>query len=294
VLAILGSALTLLFAGMMLFAGFFAPPPASPSPIPLKPVMAAMAALFVALATWGISTAVAIFLRRRWARTSMLVFAVLLTFMGASAMLALFFVPLPAPPQSDAAALMPAVRRGIAAFYGVLVAIGIWWLVLFNRGRTKEYFAGLGPVAESARPLSIGMIGWCLLIGVPFMAALAILRFPAMLFGVLLKGGAALAVYAVFAAVQSYCGVGLLRLQETARLATIGYICFTTPSGVVSLISPGYTEMLRQIETTMPRLFPAGAPTAVPGALWATFLTAAFWAVFIFFLVRARSAFQQS
>jgi hypothetical protein len=294
VLSILGSAVTLLFAGLMLFAGFFTPPPASPSPIPLKPVMAAMAAVFVALGAWGISTAVAIFLRRRWARASMLVFAVLLTFMGASAMVTLLFVPLPAPPQSDAAALMPAFRWGIAAFYGVLAAIGVWWLVLFNRSRTKEYFAGQAPVTESARPLSVGMIAWFLLIGVACMAALALLRFPAMLFGVVLKGGAAFALYVVFAAVQIYCGAGLLRLRERARVATIGYICFTTASGVVSLISPGYAEMMRQIETTMPKLFPAGAPTTLPGAVWATLLTAAFWAVFLFFLVRCRSAFERS
>ena len=59
VLTILGSAMTLLLAGLMLLAGFFAQPPHY-SPIPLKPVMAVMAAFFVALSAWGISTAIAI------------------------------------------------------------------------------------------------------------------------------------------------------------------------------------------------------------------------------------------
>lgn len=57
------------------------------------------------------------------------------------------------------------VRLVIAAFYGVLTAIGVWWLVLFSRSRTKEYFAGHGPVIESARPLSISVIAWYMLAG---------------------------------------------------------------------------------------------------------------------------------
>jgi hypothetical protein len=294
VLAILGSAMTLLLAGLMLLAGFFAPPPrnAPPSPIPLKPLMAVMAAVLVAFGAWGISTAVAIFLRRRWARVSILIFAVLLTFVSGPGMLVILFVPLPAAPNSDAAAIMPIVRLGIAAFYGVLTAIGVWWLVLFNRSRTKEYFAGQGPVSESARPLSISVIAWYMLIGAAFLVVMAILRLPAMLFGAVLTGWVAPAVYATWAAAEIYLGTGLLRLQQGARVGSIGLFCFGAANGVVSLVGPGYAGMMRQMQIAMPRLFPAGVPTAMPTPVWVFALLAmGSCAVPIFFLVLRRPAF---
>jgi hypothetical protein len=294
VLTILGSAMTLLLAGLMLLAGFFAQPPqdAPPSPMPLKPVMAVMAAFLVALTAWGISTAIAIFLRRRWARISILVFAVLLTFISAGGMLAILFVQLPATPNNDAARFMPVVRLVIAAFYGALTAIGVWWLVLFNRSRTKEYFAGQGPVIESARPLSISLIAWYMLAGGVFMVLTAVLRLPAMLFGVVFTGWLALAVYAVWAAAQIYLGTGLLSLQHRARIGSIALFCFGAANGVISFVGPSYAEMMRQMQIAMPRLFLAGAQTAVPGPRWVfALLTMAGCAVPTFFLVRRRPAF---
>jgi hypothetical protein len=298
VIAILGSALTLLFSGLMLFAGFFAPPPrnAPPSPIPLKPLMAVMAVVWVALSAWGISTAIAIFLRRRWARISILVFAGLLTFLSAGGMLTILFIQLPEAPQSDGGAFMPIIRWAIAAFYGVLTAIGVWWLVLFNRARTKEYFDGAEPVGERARPLSIDLIAWFLLISVPFTAASAILRFPAMFAGMILTGWAALPLYAVFGAAQIYCGTGLQRLREGARMGAIGYFGFGVVNGAVSLVHPGYSELLRQTRIAMPSFFPAGGATPImPGPMWLfAFLAVAFCAVPIFFLVRRRAVFARN
>ena len=294
VLTILGSAMTLLLAGLMLLAGFFAQPPQNtpPSPIPLKPMMAVMAAFFVALSAWGISTAIAVFLRRRWARISILVFAVLLTFMSAGGMLAILFVQLPTTSNSDAARFMPVVRLGMAAFYGVLTSIGVWWLVLFNRSGTKEYFAGQGPVSESARPLSISVIAWYMLVGAAFMVLAAILRFPAVLFGAVLTGWVTLAVYGVWAAAQIYLGTGLLSLQQGARVGSIALFCFAAANGAVSMLGPGYAEMIRQMQIAMPKLFLAGTQTAMPGPMWVfALLATAGCAVPIFFLVRRRPAF---
>src|SRR4051812_34771708 len=85
VLAIVGSVLTLLFAIVMCGTAFFAPPPreGTLSPAAFKGMMLFTAALFLGLSGWGISTAIGIFLRRRWSRISMLVFAALLTMMSA-------------------------------------------------------------------------------------------------------------------------------------------------------------------------------------------------------------------
>jgi len=294
VLAILGSAMSLLFAVLMLFAGYFAPLPqgAPPSPIPLQPMLAVMAAVLVALSAWGISTGIAIFLRRRWARISILVFAVLLTFMSTGGMLAILFIQLPATSKSDVVAFMPMVRLGMAAFYGVLTAVGIWWLVLFNRSRTKEYFAGQGPVSESARPLSVSVIAWYMLVSAAFMALAAIFRIPAMLFGAVLTGWVTLAVYGTWAAAQIYLGTGLLSLQQGARVGSIGFFCFVAANGMVSMVRPGYAEMIRQMQIAMPRIFLASTPTAMPGPMWLfALLTMGFCAVPIFFLVRRRPSF---
>jgi len=297
VLSILGSAVTLLLAGVMWLAGFFiTPEPNAPSsPIPLKSTTAVMAAVFVALSAWGISTGIAIFLRRRWARISILAFATLLTFISACGMLVILFIQLPATPQHNVGALMPMLRLGMTAFYGVLVVIGVWWLVLFNRNRTKEYFAGHEPASESTRPLSITVIACSLLIGMAFTASSAIFLLPAILFGVVLTGWASLALYGACAAAQIYLGTGLLRLREGARVGTIAYLCFGAVNNTVSLLRPGYAEMMRELQIAKPIFFPAGAATTVvsPTGLFAL-SAAAIGAVFIFFLVRRAPAFGKS
>ena len=295
VLSILGSAVTLLFAGLMFLAGFFVTPEqdASPSPIPLKPMTAVMAAVLVALSAWGISTGIAIFLRHRWARISILMFAGLLTFMSAGGMLTILVVQLPAMPQSD---VMPMIRLGMAAFNVVLAAIGVWWLVLFNRSRTKEYFAGqIVPASERARPLSVSVIAWFLLISGALTASSAIFRLPAIMFGIVLTGWATLPLYAAYAAVQIYLGTGLLRLREGARVGTIAYLCFNAVNTSVSLVGPGYTEMMRQLQIAKPKFFPNGAATAVVGPIWLfALIAAALCAVAIFFLVRRAPAFARN
>jgi hypothetical protein len=83
---------------------------------------------------------------------------------------------------------MENARWGIAAFYGALALVGAWWLVLFNTSATKQYFAGREPERESARPLSIAIIGWYLLAGAVGTALAAVIRMPAVFFGLIFTG----------------------------------------------------------------------------------------------------------
>jgi len=292
VISILGSVTCLLFAGLMLFTAFFAPPPpeAQPSPIPLKPVLAVIAAVAVACSAWGIATAVGIFLRRQWARISILVFASLLTLMCGGGVLAILFVPLPQTPEVQPA-VFSIIRLSIALLYGALAAIGIWWLVLFNRPHAREYFAALEPMHERARPLSVSVIAWYLLIATPFVAAPLLLRLPAVVLGALISGPAAVAVYAAYAAIHVYLGLGLLSLREPARIGTIGYFGFAMLNSLVTFVKPGYAEVMRQMQSTMPRLFASGTPPAAQ-PMWAfALMGAAVVAIPIYFLVRCREAF---
>ena len=294
VLAIAGSLATLAIGGAMLFGTLKAPPPATgPAmpPFPLAAIGIVMAALSAALSGWGISTAIGIFRRRQWARISIVVFAVLLTFIGASTFLAILFMRLPAQ-EGVSQSMMDAIRWGMAGLYGVLAAIGVWWLVLFNLSSTKEYFAQHAPSQPPSRPLSVSMIGWYLLISSPFLAAMAVVRMPAFVFGAVITGWGGLAVYTLFAGAQIYLGTGLLRLREQARLGTIGYFCLMALNSAITMGLPGYAAKMQIAMREMPKLFPAGVPPQMPQPGWLFVLIGiAFAAVPIWFLVRRRAAF---
>jgi len=293
VIAILGSLATLAMGGLMLLSMLKAPPPTGPAapPFPMKTIGAVMAAICAGLCAWGIWTAVAIFMRRGWARISIVVFAILLAFMGGSGGVAMAFIQFPVQPEAPPQ-LMAAVRWGLVAFYGVLTAIGVWWLVLFNSKSTKEYFARTGPDEPSARPLSISVIAWFLLAGTPMFAASALFRMPAFVFGTVLTGWGAGGVYLAFTAVQLYLGAGLLRLQERARIGAIVYLCVMSLSSVLTLTPPGYAAKLETLQREMPAFLRAGGNTAMPqpaGLFVAIGLV--FLALPVWFLVRRREAF---
>ena len=296
VLAILGSLATLFLAGTMAWGMFHAQPPAEMAipPMTLKVLGVVMGALFAALGVWGICTAVGIFRRRGWARISILVFAALLAFMGACAVLGVLVMPLPSPPGASARVIENA-RWGIVASYGALALIGVWWLVLFNRGAAKLYFAEREPACESARPLSIRIIAWYLLIGAVGTALAAVLRAPAMVFGLIVTGWSAVAVCAALIAIEIYLGAGLLRLRERARRWSIVYFSAVAASTVVSVALPGFAERTQQMLRAMPGFFPT--PDAMPqlDGMWLFGLIGAVaCATPIWFLVRRRSAFPQA
>ena len=292
-LVILGSVAALLSAGMMAWGMFHArlPREVGMPPVALKVLGVAMAVLFAGIGLWGIWTAVGIFRRRGWARISILVLAAFLAFMGSSALLGVLFIPFPTTPGLSASAMENA-RWGIAACYGTLAVIGAWWLVLFNRGVAKQYFAAREPAPESARPLSIGIIGWYLLIGAAGSALAAVVRMPAVLFGLIVTGWSAVAVYTALMAIYIYLGAGLLRLRERARLWSI--VCFgaVAASQVVTLARPGFMQRLQH---AMPGFFPGAAAMPALDRIWVFGLIgAAACTVPIWFLVRRRAAFPQA
>ena len=291
VVALMGSAAMLLFGGLFLLAASLGISRANEtaSLMPLKPMMYVLGGLCLALSAWGTSTAIAILLRRRWARISMLVFAGLLAFGNASAMLFTLLAQLLAVFQNRPAEMAGWVAVG---FTGALAALGVWWLALFNRSRSKEYFEVEEALNERARPMSISVIAWLLWIGAAFTAIVAVLRSPAMMFGIILTGWLALVVYAVLAAVQIYLGRGLLHLHEKARIAAIAYFCFGCVNIIASLVGPGYAKMMSQMQAAMSRYPSAGGPVELPSAIWFFILASvACCAVQIYFLVRRRAAF---
>ena len=298
VLAIAGSVATLVLGGVMLFGLLVAPRPApgpAAPPFPLAAIGIVMAVLFAGLSAWGICTAIGVFRRRGWARVSIVVFAILLTFMGVGAGLAILFMPALPSQEGVSQNLMDIVRWSMAGFYGVLAAIGVWWLVLFNLSSTKEYFVPGAPVEPSARPLSVSVIGWFLLIGSLFLAVMAVFRLPAFVFGVVITGWGGLIVYTIFAAAQIYLGTGLLHLQEPARIGTIGYFCLTALSSLLNVAPPGLAAKMETLQRAMPKFFPNGATATMPQPGWVfALMGVAIAAVPVWFLVRQRAAFVRS
>ena len=298
VIALLGSSATLLLAGLILFSAFFSPPPnAAASPIPFKLVAIATAVFFLALAGWGVATGISIFRRQRWARLSMLVFGGLLALFSAISAIAVALVPLPPQPEG-APDVTTYVRWGIAIFYGVVAAIGVWWLVLFSRKRTCEYFTSGAPEREGARPLSITVIAWFMLITGACTLAWAPFRFPAVALGVMVKGWWAVGIYALYGAAELYLAVGLLRLKNWARLGSICFFALMVLNGIVfwSLPDPN-GRMQAMLDAFSPSLRTQPDFPQFRGSAWAIIsvigtLPAA--VVPIWFLVRRRHSFPTS
>lgn len=293
ILAILGSAAALLFAGFMVWSALRASrlETAVDSPLPLKAIMLTMAVLFAVFSAWGVSTAIGIFRRRGWARLSMIVFALLLVGMGGSALVGILFIKMP-DTGNVSPATMQNVRVGIAAFYGAMAVIGAWWLLVFNSSPTKQYFAER-PAAPESRPLSISIIGWYLLLSSVGTAAAAILRVPGILFGLIITGWAALAIYTVLTAVQIYLGAGLLQLQEPARVASIVWFGLLALNPVVTVAMPGFAGRMQIVQQALPAFLRGGQPSmpleGTGGLMLAGTLIVT---VPIWFLVRRRAAFQ--
>lgn len=117
--AILGSIVTVVLGSALAASAFV------DAPVGRATEMIAGAILAAFLSAWGIVTGSCVFLRQRWARISMLVFSGMLVLLGIAAVV--FAIT---------------VRAWTTGLLGViLAAVGVWWLMLFNRATVKDYFA---------------------------------------------------------------------------------------------------------------------------------------------------------
>jgi uncharacterized membrane protein (DUF2068 family) len=278
VLLLLGALFQLLLAFGMAFAGVFihtqihsgklpgASTPASP-PMPgwMPLFIYALCAVFVALAVWGILTAIGLFRLRRWARYSVLVIGGILALFSLVymlLMLVLMMVPLPGAAGMDAsqvhsAQTMERVVLGvIALLHAILCAIGVFWLVYFNKKRVRDIFAGLpGQAPESPRPFLISVLAVLILIGAVSCLLFLFMPLPGVFFGLILHGWWKAAFYLVHAALLTAAGIGLWRLLEWGRLLTMALQVIGVVQYVVFLVHPSlyqrYTAEVNRIINPM-------------------------------------------
>ncbi|HZP06394.1 MAG TPA: hypothetical protein VFB43_15965 [Terracidiphilus sp.] len=257
VLLVLLSLLQLLMAGLMALAGLV-PPHASvahagaaavaPAP-PWMPIfMYALAAFFLVLTVWGIATVVGLMKLRRWARYSILVIGGGMALLGLFSMLSILvmaFIPLPTPPTADPSqahvtrAAVTLMLGVIGVFYAALLALGVFWLVYFNRRAVRMAFdQAQGQPAESRRPFLIALFAVLQMLGAPVCLVLALLPLPALILGFALHGWEKAMVYVVFSALQIVGAIGLWRLEEWGRRLTMAFLAFGIVNCMVIVMRP--------------------------------------------------------
>jgi hypothetical protein len=289
-LAILGSVITLLIAAALLWIAFRA----EDTPNLTRAMLIVLAVFFSCLTVWGIFSGTGVLRRRPWARVSMLVFAVLLVGMGVSALVGILFVRMPQSPGLPDRPVLN-IRLWIAACYAGLTLVGAWWLLLFSSAATKQYFSEPRASTAAGMPVSIDIIGWCLLLSAVATAAAATLRVPALVFGAVVTNWAALAIYTACTAAQIYLGTGLLGRQEPARLASIVYFGFLLMNFLAWVIMPGFAARTQALLENMPRILrlrvSPETTESLGGLAW---IGCALAAAPIWFLVRRRKGFSGS
>jgi len=287
IVAILGSIFVLLLAALSVTSLFIET--TQPQPPNSPQFVIAGAAMFVALAGFGIWTSVGLFRLRSWARASILVIA---GFLAAGSIFSLVIsMAVPMPPAITAST-EHIVRRTMAAMFGIPLAIAVWWLIQFNTPSTKAAFAS--PIAgpASPRPLSITIIGWVSILGVASCLFAILTRTPAFLFGAIFNGWIAGIIYALFGALSLYIGKGLLDLRERARVLAIGWFGFGFVHLSLVTLVPSLRQRMLELERALaqnqpnPIAFDQGMMTNVILAFTAIVAASAIW-----FLIRNRAAF---
>lgn len=274
VVVIFGSGLAVLAGVLMLFAS------SSGLSIPenqvhfIKYFMIFMALVLFAAGAWGIASGMGLMRLRESSRISMLVFSGLLVFFCIPGLLMFLLMPFPPPGTVPSPELtkemLGATRIFMTIFYGILAVLGGWWLYFFSKRSTKDQFLkvkipgvqgmpGGGVISPYARPLSITLIAWYLLIS-GFIGVLGLSVNPPVFFlGYFFKGTFASVLMLGLALVQSVIGFGLLKLRPWGRTLAIYYFQFLIFNSLTMVLIPGsqgrfeqaMSEMLSDMQGTL-------------------------------------------
>ena len=316
VMVFIGSGLTLLSAGFMIFA-FAVMPAAETTPAFTRDAGLIMSVLMLGLAGWGIATGINLLQLREWSRISMIVFSGLLLVMAVPGLLMMLVMPLAIPPASayppgDAMPspehLMTAVRVVMAVFYALLAVLGGWWLYFFNTRPIRELFRGAATTSSSnwtpgvlapteipgspKRPVSITIIAYLALVGACMFPVLNILHLPLTFLGFFFTGGKASLIVVGYMSVQLLMAYGLLKLEMWGRNLAIYYFNFAIFNSIISVILPGaqarYEEVTATIQTSM-----GLPPTPFQFPIWFSLVfSLPMIAIQLWFVVTRKQAFE--
>lgn len=260
VVAILGSALSLLMAVLVLLSVVLVGslPASRGGPALTGAALVAPILFYIALGAWGIATALGLFRLRPWSRISILIFSGLLICGCLLTTIVMLVIPIPIPPNSDLqASAIPMIRGIFVALFAVPCAVGVWWMIFFNLKSTREQFTGIAPpplgiqgtmtpapsqARPAGRPVSITIVACLYLLGVASLPYSLSGNYPLIVFNRLLWGGPAKAAFVGMAAIALYAGIGLFRMRPDARIVGIGLSAFNVLSSVFFVLMPGAGE----------------------------------------------------
>lgn len=328
VLVIVGSALTLLCAAMMLFGSAFESKsnPAANAPVDLGTILTVEAVVVFGFGGWGLASGIGLLYLKQWARISLLIYAGILVFVSLPAAVVLAIVPLPHATDPNLPPNFTLIMRvGMGLFYAAFATLGGFWLYFFNKRSVKAQFQAMPPAPESAagdfflgsaspapvasqpaRPLSITIIGWFLLISSAVSPLLLLtsrsvfsgVQFPLYFLGFFLFGRSVYLIVVLWMAAQVVAAAGLLKLKRWGLLATIGLQSLTIVNGTLLLSIPGHRARFLQIMETVMATVNARMPQPAPQfnlPVWLGF-AASFPIVLLilWFLITRRGAFSSA
>ena len=282
VVVIIGSTFTVLCGAMMFLASFLAlnSNRAADAPVNLRYILVIEAVVTFAFGGWGLASGIGLLKTKQWARISTLVYAAILVFISLPAAAIMAFIPLPNPPSVNdppAVNIMLVVRVGMSLVYAMFAALGGYWLYFFNTQKVKVQFRGQQPFTGSAqseltgvpseisgvrfgpdqhaRPLSITIIGWYLIIASAFAMpsvlfvsiVFARLKMPFFFLGFFLFGPGAYLLLIVWMTVQIVAAVGLLKLKSWGLYTTIALQCLALLNMVMIVAIPANRLRFQEI-----------------------------------------------
>ena len=249
--------------------------------------------LFMALlATWGILTIVGLLRLRNWGRISVLLIGGCLAGMGGLTAAALVISLIVSSTWSQPANLPPNLPPHfvgflvafIAFFYACLAAVGIWWLIYFNRAKVKAFFvrtavptysglesyAAIAPTYTAPQaikrgrfanvPAGIVILACFFLFSSLMCIVMSLVPFPAFLLGFIVSGAGKHALYLVMAACSGLIGYGLLHLDNRARIATLVFVGFGLVNVACILLPSGRSQLMLYNQQLMQRWQVPGVP----------------------------------
>jgi len=261
---------------------------------------------YLVLTCGGFATGVGLLQRKAWARASILVFSGLMLFGSAMGSIALLL--LPPIGRGVPGQIAQGQARGVTlAILAVPVLIAVWWLVCFNLKEVKKQFEEYATTGEYSRddgsaatvflkpqrPLSITLIALMYLLGAPFLLIAPFSDYPIVLFGFVITGNAARVLYLLYLPLVVYVGVGLLKLQEPARLVAIALSTIHFVSTLCFAVLPGQEGRLKTLFDLMHVELPPPMTVAIlmPFIRFACVFGLGLTLVLIWLLVTRRAAF---
>jgi hypothetical protein len=315
VVVFLGSAFAILSGGFAVLGSLAASNarPGTPVPIDFRSVAIGVAIFYLAFGGWGIASGIGLLHTRHWARVSMLVFACLLLLFSLPTAVMMSVIRLPETSDPNLPANFRALMKlAVEMVFGLMAALGGFWLYFFNKRSVKAQFLGVRPASQGmvadvsaekpkGRPLSITIIAWYLLIASGLSPLLLLFSrtvlhgqtMPVCFLGFFIFRRSAILVLVVWMAAQFVAAIGLLKLRNWGRVTCLWLQVLGIVNLVLTFAVPANRVRYQKIVETMYPQFPQ--TFSFSALTWMVIVcTAPILLVVLWFLVTQKRVFLDS